>query len=203
MWGSNSGIGRRRDVNTSDIQDINLFNVIIALLRKAGRNGLTKTQLIKLVFFVDLESCRATKKPLTACRYRTDHYGVVDYGIWDTALAIDTDRQQIRYSPECNYYGTPTHRIFLVNDIYGDIAPEIMEVLDRVWKQYGKMNAAQLGGITKTLIPMDDEWEEGVAVDPRDMVYEESPEFQDHCRKVLDTYPEHHTEVRPIDELVR
>jgi uncharacterized phage-associated protein len=190
-------------MNTSDIKDINLFNVIIALLRKSGKHGLTKTQLIKLVFFVDLEACRATKRPLTACQYRTDHYGVVDYGIWDTALAIDTDRQQIKYLPEPNYYGAPTHRIFLVNDVYGEMPPQIQEVVDKVWEKYGQKSAAQLGGITKEFVPMDDEWEEGIAVDPCDIVYEESDEFQEHCRKVLDSYPEHHSEIRPIDELVK
>lgn len=178
-----------------------LVQTILSLLRKAGSRGLTKTQLIKLVFFVDLEACRSGSGPITNCSYRTDQYGVVDYGIWSAAEELAEDgiikRANVR-----DYHDHTTYRVILASDKYGDTADNIDEITSLVWGRYGDRTAAQLGSITKTLVPMDDEWEIGVAVDPRDIAYEESDEYKKHCEQVLANYPEGHSKVEPIAELL-
>jgi uncharacterized phage-associated protein len=174
-----------------------LETIIIALLRKTGLSGLSKMRLIKLVFFVDLESVRQGKGVLTDCQYRTDLFGVVDYMIWDVAQSMVED-DSIQHSVEQSYFGTPSFVINMKKDDFPEIPEELQEIVNRVWQKYGKMTATLLGNETKCLVPMDDEWEIGVRVDPRDIAYEESDEFRSNL-EALEDYPNDYTEVQPIN----
>lgn len=178
-----------------------LIPVIVELLRKAGKLGLTKTQLIKLVFFTDLEACKEGIGPVTSCNYHTDQYGVVDYSIWDTTIKM-VDSGCVEHTYDEDFSGYTRHNIVLVSDEYDDTPQELVDLISQVWAIYGTRTASQLGAITKSLVSMDDEWESGVQVDPRDIAYEESDRFNEHCDHVKDNYPEGHTEVRPIEELL-
>ena len=183
-------------------QDLNILEtIIIGLLRKAGGHGLSKTQLIKLVFLLDIEAVRRNGSCISGCRYHTDQFGVVDYNIWDAAMAL-ADEEHIKFSADHNEFGSPIYRIFLVEDIFESPLPDVQAAVDIVWEKYGELNAAKLGGITKEFVPMDDEWETGVLVDPRDIVYENSKGFQNHANRVLGNYPEDHSEIRPIEEII-
>ena len=177
-----------------------LESLIIALLRMAGDAGLSKTQLIKLVFFSDLESARMSGETVTGCEYRTDQFGVVNYEIWDVALVM-ADGECISYSVKPAPSGGKSYRIALLRDEFDPTAPELLAVVRRVWEKYGRLTAAQLGGLSKNLVPMDDEWETGVVVDPRDICYEESDEFLEHCKSVLKDYPKEHSPLRPLSDL--
>lgn len=187
---------------TYGVVDVNietpiLETLIIALLRKAGLSGLSKMRLIKLMFFIDLESVRQGKGVLTDCQYRTDNFGVVDYRIWDVAQRLAED-DRIQHSVEQNYFGSPSYVINMKKNDFPEIPEELKKIVNRVWQKYGKMTATLLGNETKRLVPMDDEWEIGVQVDPRDIVYEESDEFKSNL-EALDDYPKGYTEVQPIN----
>ena len=189
----------RRESETS--MGSNLGIVIIALLREAGEKGLSKTQLMKLVFFVDLEAARGDGATITECNYKTDQYGVVDFGIWDRAVQMAASAG-IQYLEHATGFGNPMYRVILVKDEYEPTPGSIKQIIDVVWGKYGGLTASQLGGLTKTLVPMDDEWEINIPVDVRDIAYEESPEFEDLCEYVKKHYPADHSEVKPIDELL-
>jgi uncharacterized phage-associated protein len=185
------------------VYDDVLKNIIIALLRKAGDVGLSKTKLIKLVFFTDLEASRQGQGPLTNCEYRTHTYGVVDFKIWDYALDELVDGTNIVYESALTKFGDPTYLIFLHNDAFGETPKNIIEITEIVWSKYSKYNTVELGSLTKEIVPMDDEWITDVLVDPRDIAYEESEEFQSQCRDALNNYPDNHGPEIPIDEFLR
>ncbi|MFH1515729.1 MAG: type II toxin-antitoxin system antitoxin SocA domain-containing protein [bacterium] len=177
-----------------------LSMLIIALLRKAAGKALTKTQLIKLVFFCDLEAARQNKPLITECRYRTDQHGVVDYRIWDQAVKLSTVDEGLIVNEGTNPFGAPQTSVRMANDTFPETPDEIKQIVDKVWLKFGNWTASQLGAETHKLVPMDDEWENGVPVDPRDIAYEESDEFQKGCEDALRNYPENHTEAIPVEK---
>ena len=180
----------------------NLESLIISLLRKSGSNGLSKTQLIKLVFFSDLIAVKNNMPLITQCSYITDQYGVVDYSIWDAAVRLSASGD-IVIKEESNYYGTPRYTAKIVNDTFGEIPSNLQKIVDIIWLKYGSMTASELGVETKRLVAMDDEWQNNIPVDPRDIAYEESDEFVNGCKEALKKYPEGYSEPKSISEYLR
>ena len=179
-----------------------LFNLIIALLRKSGSQGLSKTQLIKLVFFSDLEAARNNQPMITKCNYHTHHHGIVSYAVWDATIQMSHDGNIIARE-EDSYKGTPTFNVSIINDIFPKTPSSIQHIVDIVWDKYGHLNASELGIESKKLVPMDDEWENNIPVDPRDIAYEETDNFQKGCKSAIHNYPEGHTKAKPIEEYLR
>ncbi|MCX6647363.1 MAG: hypothetical protein NTY09_13545 [bacterium] len=175
-----------------------LKSLIIALLRKAGEKGLTKTQVIKLVFFCDLESARTNGILLTKCQYRTDHHGVVSYEAWDVAESL-ADTWNIVYSKESSFFRSPSYRVTLIKDCFPVPDEKMQGIVEAVWVKYGGLTATQLGLKTKELVPMESKWEEGITVDPRDIAYEESGEFNKMAENFSNKYPEGYGPVEPVN----
>jgi len=179
-----------------------LTDVILLLLDKAGKAGLTKTKIIKLVFLVDLEAAKRTREQLTDCSYQTLTYGVVDLAIWDRLCALGAKLSSINIYYENTAYGNRSTRAVLAPEFssWGDIPSFTKEVVDEVWERYGSYSASRLGGVTHELVPMFDEWEEHVPVDVRDIAYESSDEFKEIVRKAKADSGRVHSDYIPIEE---
>jgi uncharacterized phage-associated protein len=182
-----------------------LSDIILLLLHKAGASGLSKTQIVKLVFFVDLEAAKRTGLPLTNCSYKTLHYGVVDLSIWDRVEALEDKITGLKIHRDKTSHDHPYYRAVLSPDSAIDpavLSAEAGELVESVWAQYGACSAAELGELTKKLVPMDDEWELDVPVDVRDIAYEMSEEFKAMVRQSQEDFDSFHTGLKPIEELL-
>jgi uncharacterized phage-associated protein len=186
---------------TTDVDKQNKLSIlIIALLRKAAEEGLTKTKLMKLVFFCDLEAARQKKPLITECQYRTDQFGVVDYRIWDQAVKLSALKKDLVLNEGTNPFGAPQTSIRMAKDTFPETPKNIQQIVNEVWTKYGHLNASRLGAETHRIVPMDDDWVNNVPVDPRDIAYEETQEFHEGCEKALKEYPKNHTESIPIEK---
>ena len=179
-----------------------LAAVLLELLRKAGDEGLTKTQIIKLVFFVDLEACRQTGEQLTDCSYKTYTYGIVDFAIWDKVEAMQSDFPNIEIRRGQTSYGSPNQKAILKKDNIPPAPAHIAELVDKIWSLYGGLSAAKLGERTKKLVPMDDEWEINIPIDVRDIAFETSAEFGQMVRKCRDDFDNFHSGIKPIKDIL-
>ena len=180
-----------------------LSDVILLLLNKAGENGLTKTQIIKLVFFVDLEAAKRIGMPLTDCDYKTYTYGVVDFSVWDKVNALAKKNIGLKIHSYPTGFGNDSYKAVLdpnTVDLEG-VSQLVNDIVEAVWFEYGSFSASKLGGITKQLVPMDDEWEINIPVDVRDIAYEQSEEFAEMVRRSKD--PNNYGEAMTYEEFMQ
>lgn len=114
--------------------------------------SLTKTQLMKLCYFADLEHIERYGEVLSDATYKRDHYGVVDYAIPDTAGVMAGVQHIVGY----NSFGTiehdyrPTEKLIDPEDRFSISAQAVMNwVVDTL---AGK-TATELGRMSKQTKP--------------------------------------------------
>jgi uncharacterized phage-associated protein len=125
---------------------------ICYLLRMAAPGKLSKTALIKLCYFADLENTRRSGEPITESSWQRDEFGAVEYAIPNAARDI-RGVDVFDYTTHTGNHGTD----FCVSDDLHDIEAELSmnekAVLGYVWASYGGWTAVRLGAESKKTKP--------------------------------------------------
>ena len=125
---------------------------ICYLLAKASPNPISKTSLIKLCYFADLESVRRWGVPITGEAYQRDRYGAVAYSIPNSARNVP-GVDVMDYPTYTGNHGTDFCAGPGMPDPEYDLRISEKVVLDDVFFQHGKQLAKDLGNATKQTEP--------------------------------------------------
>jgi len=128
-----------------------LRDVILNVLRLAGPGGLSRTVLIKVVYFAQLDSWRERGEPLTDVTFYS-----YKYGAWapDITHVVESVPALIEHAHFLYFY--PTHNYKLRQDAPPppQLSPEAAAILQRVFAKYGRMTALTVGNLSKQTEPM-------------------------------------------------
>lgn len=126
--------------------------VICALLRKATPHKLSKTALIKLCYFIDLEHTRRFGSQITAVEWRQDEFGAVAYDIPNTARTIP-GVDVFDYTTHSGKHGTD----FCAGEGLGEYESQLgineRAVIDDIYGRFGQWGAVRLGNASKETEP--------------------------------------------------
>lgn len=141
---------------------LQLRDVIVQFLALAGRRGLNKTVLTKLVYFAEIESWSAFSRPLTGTSFYRYHYGA-----WSPAVADVASMHPAVEAEEQLAYGMyPETRYRLREDVpLPEIPDTAAQLIARIYGRYGRLSAADVGCLSKQSEPMLAATEQGEALD--------------------------------------
>ena len=126
--------------------------VVCYLLEKARPNPISKTSLMKLCYFADLEGMRRFGRPLTEESWERADYGVVAYGIPNAARqipgvdAFDYDTYSGKHGT--NFCAGPEALAFR-----DELGMDDKAILDDIWSRHGHWQATALGSESKRTEP--------------------------------------------------
>lgn len=118
-------------------------------LRKAGTAGLTQMQIQKLVYFAHGWTLAITGQPLTSEEPEAWNYGPVYSDLYDHTKYFGKNPINRPLTPDddnaARFFlempsGAPAYR--------ADLSATERDVIDRVWKRYGKLSGARLSAMT-------------------------------------------------------
>jgi uncharacterized phage-associated protein len=116
-----------------------IINYIKEILKKAKENGFSigKTQLVKLLYLLEIEYYRLYQKRLTDLEWKFLHYGPYPPTIEEILGSPDIEEEQIELSNSRIF-----HKYSVVKDSYdGDREdPAIPRLISRVVKEWGGIN---------------------------------------------------------------
>jgi len=124
---------------------------ICYLLAKRAPRKLSKSALLKLCYFADLENVRRHGKPITDGQWRRDDYGAVAYEIPNAARLI-AEVEVHDYTTYTGMHGTDFW-LAEVKDCGLGLTMNERVVLNDVWEQFGTRSAKDLGAETKKTEP--------------------------------------------------
>lgn len=131
---------------------IDLRDVILNVLRLAGDRGVSRTMLVKLTYFTELEGWRQFGRPITDTPFRLYHYGA-----WapEVVSLAEEESALIEHSRFRNFYWE--HNYKLKEDVeVPDLPAEVERLLAAVFEKYSRKTAAEVGALSKKTEPMAD-----------------------------------------------
>jgi len=128
-----------------------LRDVILNVLRLAGPGGLSRTVLMKVIYFAQLDSWRERGEPLTDATFYS-----YKYGAWapDVTHVVESVPALVEHARFLYFY--PTHNYKLRQDAPPppQLSPQAAAILQRVFAKYGRMTALGVGNLSKQTEPM-------------------------------------------------
>jgi uncharacterized phage-associated protein len=131
-----------------------LLRSALAILKAAQENHyeITRTKLVKLLYFADLEAVENGGTPISGATWRWDNYGPYDHAVRraeESAITMD-----VVYREELHFPDYVTHRLTLIEDIADPLPDESMEIVRSVVKTLGGHSAGVLKELSYTTPPM-------------------------------------------------
>jgi hypothetical protein len=129
---------------------LDLRDVILNMLRLAGGRGVSRTMLVKLVYFTELEGWRRFAQPITGTPFRLYHYGA-----WapEVVSLAEEESTLIDHSRFMGFY--PEHNYKLKEDApVPDLPDEIERLVRDIFEAYSRRTAAEVGALSKATEPM-------------------------------------------------
>jgi hypothetical protein len=129
---------------------LDLRDVILNVLRLAGERGVSRTMLVKLVYYTELEGWRRFGRPVTGTPFRLYHYGA-----WapEVVSLAEEESAMIDHSWFQGFYLEHNYKL------KGDIeVPELPDVIERLiaemFATYSPKTAGEVGALSKQTEPM-------------------------------------------------
>jgi hypothetical protein len=129
---------------------IDLRDVILNVLRLAGDRGVSRTMLVKLVYFTELEGWRRLGEPITDTPFR-----LYRYGAWapEVVSLAEEEPELIEHSRFRHFYWE--HNYKLKGDVdVPDLPAEVERLIADVFGTYSQKTAAEVGALSKKTEPM-------------------------------------------------
>lgn len=115
---------------------------------------LTRTKLVKLLYFVDLRSWERSGRPVTGVEWRWHHYGPYSSFIVE-ATGRMAAAGELTLDSTANYYGSPEYRIHSVKALYYDPpSRQLTDLVREVVIELGHFAPAQIGDKSYDTEPM-------------------------------------------------
>ncbi|MDY0341400.1 MAG: Panacea domain-containing protein [Coriobacteriia bacterium] len=160
--------------------------VVCYLLKKAEPGKLSKTALLKLAYFADLESTRRFGRQLTDAAWHRDDFGAVAYEILNAARRVP-GVQVYDYTTYTGAHGTDFCASGELGELDVELNPNERAILDEIFSTLGGLMAKTLGAMTKKSEPWLAAVEQDVAELDLSVVAPGPGDRFAHFAKVLET----------------
>jgi hypothetical protein len=129
------------------------ITLIAATCQRSGYE-LTRTKLVKLLYFVDVRAWERSGRVLTGVDWMWHNYGPYSAEIVSTCDRMAT-HDEISIKMTSNFYGSPQYRITTVTEGYYQ-RPEVgvVELVREVVAEFGNKPPAKIGDLSYETIPM-------------------------------------------------
>lgn len=153
--------------------------VLARLISESPNGELAKTQAVKLPYLVDVVAQHVLGRRLTAGRYAPWEHGVVATEVYDLITSGRYGGEPLEGTP-FEVYEPPgfedRQTVTLTAAVPDLLTEEESDVVDFVAIQYGRMDTAKLGKLTKAMNPHVKSWPSpGKAVQVNEPAYEALP----------------------------
>lgn len=145
----------RRKTSAQQPPPNKLEAVLAELCSRLGT--ITITKAVKLPYLVDVVAEHVLGRRITEGTFQTWDYGVVTREVWD--LVKEGGRPRFKVGE--HFYSEGGRTVALTEDSAPEVlSPEELAVVAYVVEQFGHLNAAELGDLTKCLNPQlaPEEW---------------------------------------------
>jgi uncharacterized phage-associated protein len=117
----------------------------ITVLVAGSPAGLTRTSLVKLLYFVDLRGWERLGRPVTALRWTWHHYGPYADEIFDVVGELEV-ADEVTVSMSANYFGSPEYRIASgrAAGLYRALSGDDEAIIADVLRQFGSLSPSML-----------------------------------------------------------
>lgn len=133
-----------------------LEDTIALVASQAGHQGirLTRTKLVKLLYFIDLRAWQQIGRTVTGAEWRWHHYGPYSASIVEAcgrmAAAGELDVEATE-----NWFGTPEYRISSAEEMYyRPPSEELVRLVRSVIADLGRYPPARIGDLSYETEPM-------------------------------------------------
>ncbi len=161
---------------------LDLRDLILNILRRAGTRGVSRTMLVKLVYFTELEGWRRFARPITGTPFRLYHYGA-----WapEVVSLAEEESVLIDHSWFTGFYPEHNYKLKADADV-PDLPDEVERLVADVFDSYSRKTAAEVGALSKETEPMA-----GAELNSRldlSMVAPREPRLAVHSRRLRAAY---------------
>lgn len=148
---------------------------VITILVSQSRRHLTRTSMVKLLYFVDLRSYEARGRPITNLSWIWHHYGPFAEGVAETVGALEA-AGELGVSVGIGFYGGPEYTIRTGPHagLFGVLTSDEVSLLQRVIDEFGRHSATVLRNLSYQTWPIREARNRGVELDFRQYQHEES-----------------------------
>ena len=116
--------------------------------------GLTRTKLVKLLYFVDLRAWERLGHTVTGVEWLWHHYGPYSSSIVEACDRMATNGELHLFDAQ-NYYGSPEHRIKAEKSLYfTPPSQDLVSVVRSVVVEFGHYSPARIGDLSYDTEPM-------------------------------------------------
>jgi hypothetical protein len=129
----------------------------ITYLLERSRLPLTRTTLVKLLYFADLRSYESRGKPITGLRWIWHNFGPFSTDIYDVLGYLES-ADEVATEVRRNYYGSPEYRIHLgpAAGYHQVLGGTERALIDNVVAEFSGINAQRLAELSYYTAPMQD-----------------------------------------------
>lgn len=131
-------------------------DAITAVAAQARSQGvkLTRTKLVKLLYFVDLAAWDTFGRTVTGVEWIWHNFGPYSSSVMDAVRTMSAADQLVVTSTH-NYYGSPEYRIESVQPSYYEpLGADLVGLIRSVLREYGTMSPSQIGDASYGTEPM-------------------------------------------------
>lgn len=143
---------------------VTLEDTITLVVEEAARQRatLTRTKLVKLLYFVDLKAFEAFGRTVTGVEWRWHHFGPFAYAISETCEEMARN-EELEIEQTANWYGSPEFRIkSALTGYYNPPSSNLLRLVKLVVGDYGRFAASVLGDMSYDTEPMKKATSQGV-----------------------------------------
>jgi hypothetical protein len=127
--------------------------LIAATCSRAGVE-LTRTKLVKLLYFVDLRSWERSGRVLTGVEWMWHHYGPYSAEIVSTCDRMHSN-DEIKVQTKSNYYGSPTYCITSTTEAYFEQpSVGVVQLVREIVNELGSKPPAKIGDLSYETAPL-------------------------------------------------
>ncbi len=129
----------------------------ITYLLERSRLPLTRTALVKLLYFADLRSYEQTGRPVTGIGWIWHNFGPFSSDIYDVLGDLES-ADEVTTEVRRNYHGSPEYRIHLgpAAGYYQVLNESEQATIDGVVAEFSGINAQRLAELSYYTAPMRD-----------------------------------------------
>jgi uncharacterized phage-associated protein len=135
-----------------------LEDAITAVAAQAEGHGvaLTRTKLVKLLYFVDLAAWESFGRTVTGVEWIWHHYGPYSSSIVEAVESMGSN-DELELTESMNYFGSPEYRLRSISPAYyRPASSDLMGLARSVLRRYGNMSPSAIGDASYETAPMRD-----------------------------------------------
>ena len=138
----------------------------ITYLVSHTEHQMTRTKLVKLLYFVDLRASEVSGAPTIGIPWRWHHFGPFAREIYDCVQTLEV-RDELRVNVTRNYYGNPEYHLSLGPraGYFGVLSGEDIRLAQGVLAEFGPVQSARLAELSYYTVPMETVHQRGDLLD--------------------------------------